>query len=199
MKRFNRVTTVAGFFVRHPNAANLVMAMLILFGAYGLAKLNTQFFPTVETNRINISVSWPGASAEDVEANILQAVEPEVRFIDGVDKVVSYAREGAATVRWSLSRAPTCKRRCRMSIRPSPRSAHCRRMRKRRSVSFRQVLRPRRAYRAQGAFSEGALKVFARRIRDDLIERGIDRVTFSGLRDEEYVVRSRSAKCAGST
>ena len=33
------------FFARHRTAANLVMALMILFGALGLARMNTQFFP----------------------------------------------------------------------------------------------------------------------------------------------------------
>ena len=63
-----------------------------------LAKLNTQFFPTLEIPQINVSVNWPGASAEDVEENILDALEPELRFLDGIDEVRSVAREGAGTM-----------------------------------------------------------------------------------------------------
>jgi multidrug efflux pump subunit AcrB len=75
------------------------MALMVLFGIYGLANLNTQFFPDIETKNITISINWSGASAEDVESNILTVVEPEVRFIDGVDEIVSYAREGSGSVR----------------------------------------------------------------------------------------------------
>ena len=36
-----------------------------------------------------------------------------------------------------------------------------------------------------GPFPESAIRVFAKRIRDDLLARGIDQVQFTGLRDEE--------------
>eukprot|EP00873_Tetraselmis_striata_P043602 jgi/Tetstr1/463866/TSEL_008677.t1 len=75
------------------------MALMILFGVFGIAKLNTEFFPQIVVNTVTVSVSWPGASAEDVEKNILQAIEPELRFIDNVDEMRSYAREGSASVR----------------------------------------------------------------------------------------------------
>ena len=32
-------------FVRHRNAANLLMALIFIAGAFSLSKLNTQFFP----------------------------------------------------------------------------------------------------------------------------------------------------------
>lgn len=189
MKRFDRATSVAGFFVRHPNAANLVMAMLILFGAYGLVQLNTQFFPTIKTNRITVSVSWPGASAEDAETNILQALEPEVRFIDGVNEVVSYAREGSASIQLEfvqnadMQKALSDVEQAVTGVSSLPEDAE------EPKVSFREWYDRVARIALTGSFSEEALKVFARRIRDDLITRGIDQVSFSGMRDEEYVVR----------
>ena len=35
---------------------------------------------------VNINIEWMGASAEDIEANIIEAIEPEVRFINKVEK-----------------------------------------------------------------------------------------------------------------
>ena len=71
-------------FTRHRTAANLIMVLMILFGALGLARMNTQFFPTFAIEWVSVSVSWPGASAEDVDTNIIAAIEPEVRFLVGV-------------------------------------------------------------------------------------------------------------------
>ena len=62
------------------------MVLMILFGVFSLGRINTQFFPTIEIPNVTVTVTWSGASAEDVEANILQIIEPEVRFVDGVVK-----------------------------------------------------------------------------------------------------------------
>ena len=86
-------------FIRHPNAANLLMALMILFGAFSVARINTQFFPSIDRPTITIGVTWSGASAEDVETNILVLIEPAVRYISGVDRMTSTAAEGTATVR----------------------------------------------------------------------------------------------------
>ena len=95
---------VISLFARHSNAANLLMALMIIFGLYSLARINTQFFPSVIIETIRVSVTWSGASAEDVEANILEVVEPEVRFIDGVETMSTYAREGVGSIRLEFER-----------------------------------------------------------------------------------------------
>ncbi len=68
-------------FVRHPNAANLLMILMLIAGAFALARINTTFVPTVEEKQITGTVTWSGASAEDGAANILDAVEPAVLIV----------------------------------------------------------------------------------------------------------------------
>ena len=95
---------VISMFARHGTAANLLMLTLILIGLFSLTRLNRQFFPDFEVPVISVTVSWPGASAEDVEEGILDVLEPELRFLDEIEKVNSYAREGGATI--SMEFAP---------------------------------------------------------------------------------------------
>ena len=71
---------------------------MIMFGVFGLAGLNTQFFPTTEIKNVNIRVIWPGATAQDVDKNIVATIQPEVRFIDGVKEFRSTSRNGVAAV-----------------------------------------------------------------------------------------------------
>ncbi|MEM8811397.1 MAG: efflux RND transporter permease subunit [Pseudomonadota bacterium] len=175
-------------FVHHPNAANLTMALMLIFGIYAITKLNTQFFPTVETKTITVSIAWPGASAEDASTNILSAVEPEVRFLDGVDEVVSYAREGSATIRLDfepnadMQKAQSDVEAAIALITTLPEEAEVP------EISRPQFFDSVGKFAISGPFSEAALKVFAKRMRDDLINRGVDRVTFNGMRDEEILV-----------
>ena len=180
--------TFIGSFLHHPNAANLVMVLMILFGVFGLTKLNAEFFPQVVIDRISVSIAWPGASAEDVEKNILQAVEPELRFIDNVEEMSSYAREGSASIRLEflegadLQKALSDVEQAVSGVTTLPEDAETPVI----SLSnwFDRVAR----VALRGPFSEDALKGFARRIRDDLIDRGIDKVSFNGFRDTEYMV-----------
>lgn len=173
------------FFIRHPIAANLLMVMMLLFGVVGLMKLNTQFFPSTEIPRVSVTVSWPGASAEDVEKNVLQAIEPELRFLDGLDRMFSYAREGSGSI--SLEFAAGTNMQIAVSeveaavngVTTLPDDSETPKVR--RSVWYEGVA----SIAISGPFSEQALRAYAREIRDGLIAAGIDQVEFTGFRDPE--------------
>ena len=74
------------------------MVLLLIFGLFGLAQINTAFFPSVNRPFINITYAWSGASAEDVETNILAVVELGSPILDGIDLIRSTAREGSGSI-----------------------------------------------------------------------------------------------------
>ena len=175
-------------FVRHRNAANLLMALIFVAGAYSLSKLNTQFFPDFGLDIVSIRVDWPGASTGDVEANIVEAIEPEIRFLDGVDLVTSYATEGVGRVvveyeagtdmQSALSEAESALQQIAILPEDSERPVI------RRIIRYDTIVR----LVLSGPYSEAILKRQAKRMRDELLAAGIDRVTFFGARDEEIRV-----------
>ena len=63
-------------FAAHPTAANLVLALMLVCGLFAIGKINRQFFPDFGIDFVTVSMTWPGASAEDVDNNIVQAIEP---------------------------------------------------------------------------------------------------------------------------
>jgi len=86
-------------FARHPVAGNLMMMLMLLFGVYGLASLNRQVMPDFTMNVISIDVEWPGASPQDVESNVVGAIEREIRFLSNVRRVDAMAFENRAGVK----------------------------------------------------------------------------------------------------
>jgi len=76
-------------FAQHPVAANLLMAILIILGSYSLIKLNRQFFPNFALDYVSVRVVWPGASAEDVEQSITVPLEQALRTVDGAKEMTS--------------------------------------------------------------------------------------------------------------
>ncbi|MEO1331474.1 MAG: efflux RND transporter permease subunit, partial [Pseudomonadota bacterium] len=176
------------FFVRHPNAANLVMAMMILVGIIGLARINTQFFPTIERNVITISIDWRGSSAEDAATGILDVVEPEIRFLDKVDEMTGTARDGGAritlefTENANMQKALSDVEQAVAAIDTLPAASETPVIT--RAETYETVAK----IAVSGPFEEATLKAFARRIRDDLIDAGIDQVDLVGARDTQYLV-----------
>ena len=175
-------------FIRHPNAANLLMVLMILFGAFSIARINTQFFPTIDRPTISIGVAWSGASAEDVETNVLALVEPEVRYISGVDRMTSTAAEGSATVRLEfadgtdMTQAMTDVETAVKAVGNLPEDAEEPTIT--RSVFFDTVAK----LAVFGSADEVVKRAWAKRIRDELIDRGIDKINFTGLRGAEIRV-----------
>ncbi len=175
-------------FIRHPNAANLLMMLMILIGVFSMLKINTQFFPSVDRPNVNIAVTWSGASAEDIEANLLAVIEPEVRYIDGVDKMTSTAREGSGSIalefedgtdmQKALSEVETAVK----GVSTLPADAETPTVS--RSSFFDRVA----SVSVGGSAPEPIKREWAKRIRDDLIARGIDKVDFTALRDQEIQI-----------
>lgn len=175
-------------FLRHPNAANLLMVLMIIFGLFTLGRINTQFFPTIERNTVTVTVVWEGASPEDVEANILSIVEPEVRFVDGVDEMDSYAREGNGSViltfeeGYDMREAIADVEEAARAISNLPEDAE------EPTVGVSNFFDRVASISISGEVSEATIRRWAKQIRDDLTSRGIDRVTFTGLRTAEMHV-----------
>ena len=182
-------SSLVSLFVRHRNAANLVMVLMIIFGVMALGRINTQFFPKIEIPVITVSVIWSGSSAEDVESNILEILEPELRYLDGVDRVTSRAREGVASVGIEYQSGVDMKEALRevetavKAVSTLPEDAETPEVRQS-TRGFDRVAR----LALTGPVSEKALRFYAKKIRDDLIERGIDKIIFTGLRTRELQI-----------
>ena len=82
------------FFVEHRTSANIIMLLMIIIGLLSIGKLNKQFFPDFDVEVVAVTIDWPGATAEEIDKNIIQLLEPELRPISGVKKVSSKSVEG---------------------------------------------------------------------------------------------------------
>ena len=83
---------------RNSIAANLLMALLLGAGVWSAIAVQKEVFPEFDLDIVEVSVSYPGASPEEVEQGILRPIEGAVRSVDGIREISSYAREGRAYV-----------------------------------------------------------------------------------------------------
>ncbi len=183
-----RPTGIISFFALHGVAGNLLMVLLVMFGLFGASKLNRQVMPDFELDMIQITVEWPGASPQDVEENVLEAIESEVRFLDDVDKVQATAFEGRAelTITFdenaNMSKALTDVQSAVARITTFPSEIE--------SPIILQISQADEVCRLEitGPFPEQALKYYARMIRDDLLNLGLSQVDIIGGRASEIWV-----------
>lgn len=194
MREDEKPRTIIELFTRHPNASNLLLICFVIFGLFGLSRLNTQFFPSVAQNAITVSVVWPGAAAGDIDRNIVETVQSEVRFLEGVKQLTSSARSGVATLTIEFRRG-TDMQKAKSEV-----EAAVSQLTTLPKDSERPIIAQTSWYEdvisvlVSGPFDERAIKSYAKDIRDDLLEAGVDRVTFQGLRDEEIWVEVRPSQ-----
>ncbi|NDV26052.1 efflux RND transporter permease subunit [Desulfovibrio sp. JC010] len=86
------------YFADHPTAANLLMLIFFAVGIFAAPKLLRETFPDFAANQVQVTVIYPGATAETVEEAICQRIEDALDGIIGVEEVTGEAREGKATV-----------------------------------------------------------------------------------------------------
>ena len=102
---------ILSYFTRHKTVANLLLVVLVISGLLTLPNMRAQFFPDVIVDDISIGVRWNGAGAEDVDAGIVQLLEPVLLGIEGVTDASSLSREGYARINlefepgWDMARA----------------------------------------------------------------------------------------------
>ncbi len=86
------------FMARNSVASNLLMLLLLVGGIYTMYNIQKEVFPQFQLDFVNVSVTYPGSSPEEVEQGILMPVEESVRGIQGIKEIVSTAREGSGEV-----------------------------------------------------------------------------------------------------
>lgn len=86
------------YMTRNPVTANLLMLVLVIGGFYASSQIKKEVFPEFDLDMVSVSVSYPGASPEDVEQGIVLAVEEALQGIDGIKEITASAGEGSASI-----------------------------------------------------------------------------------------------------
>ncbi len=89
---------ILSYFTRHKTAANLLMGLMVLAGLVAVPNMRAQYFPDVVSEVLTVSVAWPNAGAGDVDAGIVQVLEPALLLVAGVTGSAATAYEGRARI-----------------------------------------------------------------------------------------------------
>ncbi|MFC1750602.1 efflux RND transporter permease subunit [Pseudomonadota bacterium] len=84
------------FFAAHPTAANLLMLILIVMGLLSLPDMKRETFPEFTVGTVQITVPYPGATAEEVEDAICRIIEDGLDTVSNLDELRCEARESVA-------------------------------------------------------------------------------------------------------
>src|SRR5690554_1592511 len=84
--------------VSHPVFATMIMAAILVFGFYSYQRLPIEQMPDIDFPVVAVVVSYPGASPEAVENDIVKPIEEAVNTIAGLDTLQSTAQSGQAMI-----------------------------------------------------------------------------------------------------
>jgi hydrophobic/amphiphilic exporter-1 (mainly G- bacteria), HAE1 family len=84
--------------IRRPVFATMLILSLVVVGVFSYFSLGVDLFPKVDIPTVQIVVSDPGASPEEIETEITKKVEDSVNTISQVDEVRSTSSEGQSLV-----------------------------------------------------------------------------------------------------
>jgi HAE1 family hydrophobic/amphiphilic exporter-1 len=92
-----RTALVTGF-VRNPVKTIVAMILIVLFGIIGAYRMPTQLTPEVQTPTLTVETIWPGASPQEVERQIVQEQELQLKSVEGVVKMTGECMDGMGKV-----------------------------------------------------------------------------------------------------
>jgi multidrug efflux pump len=84
----------------------LVLFMILLIGAAGLFsyyKLGRAEDPSFTIKVMNIHVGWPGATAAELQTQVVDKIEKKLQDLPHLDRVTSYTQPGTAFIQVNLS------------------------------------------------------------------------------------------------
>ncbi|MCU0768034.1 MAG: efflux RND transporter permease subunit, partial [Burkholderiaceae bacterium] len=80
--------------INHPVFATMVMVGLTVLGLFSYARLGVEPMPDVSPPGVQVWVSYPGASPEQVENDLAKPIESAVNTVAGVKRILSRSDEG---------------------------------------------------------------------------------------------------------
>lgn len=178
------------WFARNHVAANLLMFTIIFTGVFSLfTQIPLEVFPSITPDKVNVKVSLPSATPEDVEQGVAIRIEEAVQDLEGIEKITSISSEGSASVTIEVDsgydpREMLADIKSRVdAINTFPVEAE------KPVVSLAERKREVMAVTVSAPYSEKEIREFAEQVRDDLLRiPGVTQLDLSGVRNYEIAI-----------
>lgn len=184
---------VITYFIKFPVAVNIFIFTFFVFGLIGALSMKSSYFPLTKSQNISISLTYPGASPEEMEEGIVLKIEDNLKGIVGVDRVTSVSRENFATINIEIFKdepidvvlADVKNAVDRVPSFPSGMEPPI--------ISKIESTRPTISFSISGdSIPLATLKQYARAVENDLLNiDGISQVSISGFPEQEIEIAVR--------
>ncbi|HUV07001.1 MAG TPA: efflux RND transporter permease subunit, partial [Spirochaetia bacterium] len=90
------------FFTKRHMLATLFTLMVLLLGISSLRNIKRDLYPAVDFGVVEITTTYPGASPEDVELNVTNKIEDQLKNVTGIDRITSTSLENMSMITVTL-------------------------------------------------------------------------------------------------
>src|SRR5262247_2631482 len=92
--------------VRRPVFATMLVMSLVVLGFFSFRELGVDLFPRADPATVNVSLSLPGASPDEISTSVVEPMEQAISGVSGIDEISARINEGRGgiTVRFVLER-----------------------------------------------------------------------------------------------
>ncbi|MFC1940724.1 efflux RND transporter permease subunit, partial [Chloroflexota bacterium] len=84
--------------IRQPIFISMVLLAVTLVGGLAYSRMGVDLYPDISNPVVSVSISFPGASPQDVETLVTKPVEQAVSTVSGVETISATSREGSSRV-----------------------------------------------------------------------------------------------------
>ena len=84
--------------VKHGIITAVTTLIIAVLGVIAAVNIPVQMIPDLEVRTISVRTTWPGATPQDVEKEILIEQEEHLRSVPGLKRIVSSASFGSAEI-----------------------------------------------------------------------------------------------------
>jgi multidrug efflux pump subunit AcrB len=86
------------YFIKYEVAVNVVILAFFIFGIVGYFSLKSSFFPLQDSKIINVNITYPGSSPEEIEEGVIIKIEENLKGLEGIDRTTAVARENGGSI-----------------------------------------------------------------------------------------------------
>src|SRR6478672_5542238 len=92
--------------VRRPVFATMLVMSLVVLGIFSFRDLGVDLFPRADPATVNVALSLPGASPDEISSSVIEPMEEAISGVSGIDEISARITEGrgSITVRFVLER-----------------------------------------------------------------------------------------------
>ena len=84
--------------IRYPVTTTVGVLFIILFGAVALLRLPIQLTPDVTKEEITVDTRWTGASSHEIEREIIEEQEEQLKGVQGLERMFSESSFGSGKI-----------------------------------------------------------------------------------------------------